>query len=42
MTKNTGTTDKRKRNMSSSGVTVIKREPQLELNDEVSCCFLFE
>lgn len=33
ITKNTGTTEKRKRNISGS---FIKREPQVELNDEVS------
>lgn len=35
-TKNVGTSEKRKRKVSSSGATVIKREPQVELNDEVS------
>ncbi len=37
MTKNAGTTDKRRRVASGSGITFIKREPQTELNDEV--CF---
>ncbi|CAF2377174.1 unnamed protein product [Rotaria sp. Silwood2] len=34
ITKNIGTSEKRKRNVSSSGMTTIKREPQSELNDE--------
>jgi hypothetical protein len=37
MTKNAGTNDKRRRNVSGSGTIVIKREPQMELNDEVRC-----
>jgi hypothetical protein len=35
MTKNAGTSEKRRRNVSNSAVPFIKREPQLELNDEV-------
>lgn len=40
ITKNVGTREKRKRNISSSAVTTtIKREPKSELNDEV--CYHF-
>jgi len=35
MTKNAGTSEKRRRNVSSTSVPSIKRELQLELNDEV-------
>jgi hypothetical protein len=41
MTKNAGTSEKRKRNISGSNVPIIKREPPMELNDEVRC-FSFE
>lgn len=40
ITKNVGTSGKRKRNVSASVVTTIKREPQSELNDEVGFIFL--
>ena len=40
MTKNAGTTDKRRRVASGSGITFIKREPQTELNDEVCFCLI--
>ena len=39
MTKNAGTSEKRKRNISASSAPTIKREPKVDLNDEV-CCFL--
>ena len=35
MTKNAGLSEKRKRNISGSALPIIKREPQMELNDEV-------
>ncbi len=41
MTKNAGTSEKRKRNISASSVPRIKREPQVDLNDEVRCFLLF-
>jgi len=42
ITKNTGISEKRKRNVSDSGIAVKKREPKIELNDEVRFLFLFE
>jgi hypothetical protein len=39
ITKNTGISEKRKRNVSDSGIVGKKRETKIELNDEVS--FLF-
>jgi hypothetical protein len=43
MTKNAGTSEKRKRNISGGGssIPIIKREPQIDLNDEVRCIIFF-
>ena len=38
-TKNVSTSEKRKRNFSGSGIIAIKREPQVDFNDDV-CLFL--
>mgnify|MGYP006892790179 FL=1 len=42
ITKNTGHGEKRKRNISSSGVPSVKKEPNVELNDEVCFALIVE
>lgn len=41
MTKNAGHGEKRKRNISGSSLPLVKKEPIVELNDEVSAISLW-